>query len=113
PPSPPLFRSAAIAPAPAEQEHRMWYQYYFHTERGRAGLMNDRRDICRLLWRRGAPGGAFDGAGVGGRARLVSDRTASCRLLWRLWSPEWPFDEATFERSAASFDNPDFVDVVI
>ena len=73
--------AGSIAPASAEQEHRLWYQYYFHTERGRAGLMNDRRDVCRLLW--------------------------------RLWSPEWPFDEATFERSAASFDNPDFVDVVI
>ncbi len=73
--------AGSIAPAPAEQEHRLWYQYYFHTERGRAGLTDDRRGICRLLW--------------------------------RLWSPEWPFDEATFERSAASFDNPDFVDVVI
>jgi pimeloyl-ACP methyl ester carboxylesterase len=68
-------------PAPAEQEHRLWYQYYFHTERGRAGLAKNRRDICRLLW--------------------------------KLWSPEWRFDEATFEKSAVSFDNPDFVDVVI
>jgi pimeloyl-ACP methyl ester carboxylesterase len=34
-------------------------------------------------------------------------------LLWKLWSPTWAFDEATFERSAAAFDNPDFVDVVI
>ncbi len=68
-------------PAPAEQEHRFWYQYYFHTERGRAGLTRNRRDICRLLW--------------------------------SLWSPDWRFDEATFERSAVSFDNPDFVEVVI
>ena len=68
-------------PVAAEQEHRFWYQYYFHTERGRAGLTKDRRDICRLLW--------------------------------KLWSPEWRFDEATFEKSAVSFDNPDFVDVVI
>src|SRR5258708_11667065 len=68
-------------PAPAEQEYRLWYQYYFHTERGRAGLTKNRRDICRLLW--------------------------------KLWSPEWRFDEATFEKSAVSFDNPDFVDVVI
>ena len=68
-------------PAPAEQEHRLWYIYYFHTERGRAGLAENRRDICRLLW--------------------------------KLWSPEWRFDEATFEKSAVSFDNPDFVDVVI
>lgn len=68
-------------PAAAAQEHRLWYQYYFHSERGRAGLTKNRRDICRLLW--------------------------------KLWSPEWRFDEATFERSAPSFDNPDFVDVVI
>jgi pimeloyl-ACP methyl ester carboxylesterase len=68
-------------PASAEQEHRFWYQYYFHTERGRAGLARNRRDICRLLW--------------------------------KLWSPEWSFDDATFAKSAVSFDNPDFVDVVI
>jgi pimeloyl-ACP methyl ester carboxylesterase len=68
-------------PAAAEHEHRYWYQYYFHTERGRAGLTKNRRDVCRLLW--------------------------------KLWSPEWQFDEATFEKSAVSFDNPDFVEVVI
>ncbi|MBL8674849.1 MAG: alpha/beta hydrolase [Rhodospirillales bacterium] len=73
--------AASVEPAPAEQEHRFWYQYYFHTERGRAGLTKDRRDVCRTLW--------------------------------RLWSPAWRFDEPTFERSAVSFDNPDFVDVVI
>jgi pimeloyl-ACP methyl ester carboxylesterase len=73
--------AASVKPAPAVAEHRFWYQYYFHTERGRAGLAHNRRDICRLLW--------------------------------KLWSPEWNFDEATFERSAVSFDNPDFVDVVI
>ena len=68
-------------PAPAEQEWRLWYQYYFHSERGVAGLRQNRRDLCRLLW--------------------------------RLWSPSWRFDEATFERSAAAFDNPDWVDVVV
>ena len=73
--------AAAAKPSSAEHEHRLWYQYYFHTERGRAGLTANRRDICRLLW--------------------------------RLWSPNWPFDDATYERTAASFDNPDFVDVVI
>jgi pimeloyl-ACP methyl ester carboxylesterase len=73
--------AASGEPASAAQEHRLWYQYYFHTERGRAGLTKNRRDICRLLW--------------------------------TLWSPEWKFDEATFEKSAVSFDNPDFVDVVI
>ena len=73
--------ATSAEPVAAAQEHRFWYQYYFHTERGRAGLTKNRRDICRLLW--------------------------------RLWSPEWRFDEVTFERSAVSFDNPDFVDVVI
>ena len=71
----------SVEPVPAEQEHRLWYQYYFNTERGRAGLTKDRRDVCRLLW--------------------------------KLWSPDWTFSEATFEKSAVSFDNPDFVDVVI
>jgi len=68
-------------PATAAQEHRLWYQWYFQMERGRAGVDANRREICRLLW--------------------------------RLWSPHWPFDDATFERSAASFDNPDFVAVTI
>jgi pimeloyl-ACP methyl ester carboxylesterase len=73
--------AAAGAPASPEAEHRYWYQYYFHGERGRLGLAKNRR--------------------------------AFCRLLWRLWSLSWRFDDATFERSAAAFDNPDFVDVVI
>jgi pimeloyl-ACP methyl ester carboxylesterase len=68
-------------PAPAEQEYRLWYQYYFHTERGRAGLQANRREFCRLLW--------------------------------RLWSPNWRFDDATYDRTAVSFDNPDFVEVVV
>ena len=73
--------AASVTPVAAAQEHRYWYQYYFHTERGRAGLTANRRDVCRLLW--------------------------------SLWSPNWRFDDATFDASAASFDNPDFVDVVI
>ncbi len=68
-------------PVAPEKEHRLWYQYYFHGERGRAGLEANRRDMARLLW--------------------------------RLWSPRWQFEEAAFERTAAAFDNPDFVDVVI
>jgi pimeloyl-ACP methyl ester carboxylesterase len=68
-------------PGTPENEYGIWYQYYFHSERGRAGLLKDRR--------------------------------AFCRLLWRLWSPTWRFDDATFEQSAAAFDNPDFVEVVI
>ena len=71
----------AMLPDLPENEHSLWYQYYFHNERGRAGLQQDRRAVCRLLW--------------------------------KLWSPTWAFDDATFERSAAAFDNPDFVDVVI
>jgi pimeloyl-ACP methyl ester carboxylesterase len=71
----------AGAPASPDDEHRFWYQYYFHGERGRAGLELNRRALCRLLW--------------------------------RLWSPSWEFDDATYERSAAAFDNPDFVEVVI
>ena len=46
-------------------------------------------------------------------AGLTENRRDICQLLWRLWSPDWAFDEATFERTAVSFDNPDFVDVVI
>jgi pimeloyl-ACP methyl ester carboxylesterase len=48
-----------------------------------------------------------------GRRGLERDRRGVARLLWRMWSPNWTFDEATFERSAVAFDNPDFVDVVI
>lgn len=68
-------------PVDPEQEARFWYQYYFHLERGRNGLAQNRREFCRLLW--------------------------------KLWSPTWHFDEATYSRTAASFDNDDFVDVVI
>jgi pimeloyl-ACP methyl ester carboxylesterase len=48
-----------------------------------------------------------------GRDGIEANRRELCRLLWRLWSPHWSFDDATFERSAASFDNPDFVAVTI
>jgi pimeloyl-ACP methyl ester carboxylesterase len=71
----------AANPGPPDQEAREWYQYYFHTERGRKGLEKKRCDIARFLW--------------------------------KTWSPSWSFNDATFERSAASFANPDFVDVVI
>lgn len=71
----------AMEPDLPANEHSLWYQYYFHSERGRAGLAKDRRGVTKLLW--------------------------------KLWSPTWKFDDATFERSAAAFDNPDFVDVVI
>jgi pimeloyl-ACP methyl ester carboxylesterase len=71
----------AMEPASPEEEAAFWYQYYFHSERGRRGLTKDRRAITRLLW--------------------------------RMWSPNWAFDEATFERTASAFNNPDFVEVVI
>lgn len=71
----------AIQPQIPENEYRFWYQYYFQSERGRAGLSKNRREFCKLLW--------------------------------RLWSPSWDFDNATFNQTAISFDNPDFVDVVI
>lgn len=48
-----------------------------------------------------------------GRAGLAANRRDIARLLWEQWSPDWDFDDATFDRSAAAFDNPDFVDVVI
>lgn len=48
-----------------------------------------------------------------GRECLTNSRRELCRLLWRQWSPGWRFDDATFERTAGSFDNPDFVEVVI
>jgi pimeloyl-ACP methyl ester carboxylesterase len=72
---------AAPQPAAPERERALWYQWYFNTERGRAGLERNRRDFCRLLW--------------------------------ETWSPTWHFTDETFNRTAASFDNPDFVDVVI
>jgi pimeloyl-ACP methyl ester carboxylesterase len=71
----------AQEPLPAEEEAPLWYQYYFHSERGRAALQRNRRGVTKLLWKQ--------------------------------WSPTWKFDDATFERSAAAFDNPDWVDVVI
>ena len=68
-------------PGSAVGEARLWYQWYFNTERGRAGLETNRRDIIRYLW--------------------------------DTWSPAWQYTDEAFDRSAPSFDNPDFVDVVI
>ena len=48
-----------------------------------------------------------------GRECLANHRRELCRMLWRQWSPDWKFDDATFEQTAVSFDNPDFVDVVL
>jgi pimeloyl-ACP methyl ester carboxylesterase len=50
----------AMAPDTPEREYRLWYQYYFHSERGRAGLLKDRRGLIRLLWRLWSPTWNFD-----------------------------------------------------
>jgi pimeloyl-ACP methyl ester carboxylesterase len=68
-------------PLPPKAELQWWYQYYFATERGRAGYDKYRNDFARLIW--------------------------------QIASPKWKFDDATFERSAASFNNPDHVSIVI
>jgi len=73
--------AASGKPTTPAAEYRYWYQWYFQTERGRAGLTANRRALCRLLW--------------------------------ELWSPNYRFDDAAYGRTAASFDNPDFVEVVI
>ena len=73
--------AANKTPLPPSAELAWWYQYYFATERGRAGYEKYRKDFAKLIW-----------------------RTAS---------PKWTFDDATFDRSAAAFDNPDHVDIVI
>ena len=74
-------QAANRMPLPPKAELEWWYQFYFATERGRAGYEKYRRDFNKLIW--------------------------------QLASPKWNFDEATFDRSAASFDNPDHVEIVI
>jgi pimeloyl-ACP methyl ester carboxylesterase len=73
--------SAALIPAKPESEMPLWWQFYFQTERGRAGYEKYRREFNKLFWKQ--------------------------------WSPTWQFDDATFARTAPSFDNPDHVDVSI
>jgi pimeloyl-ACP methyl ester carboxylesterase len=68
-------------PLPPSAELQWWYQFYFATERGRAGYDKNRHDFNKLIW--------------------------------QLASPKWNFDDATFDRSAASFENPDHVGIVI
>ena len=74
-------QEAGKMPLPPSAELQWWYQYYFATERGRAGYDKYRREFSKLIW--------------------------------QLASPKWNFDDATFDRSAASFDNPDHVSIVI
>lgn len=52
----------AMVPDTPENEQRLWYQYYFHSERGRAGLAADRRAVCRQLWKTWSPTWQFDEA---------------------------------------------------
>jgi pimeloyl-ACP methyl ester carboxylesterase len=68
-------------PLPPKAEHGWWYQFYFSTERGRAGYDANRREFARLIWKSN--------------------------------SPKWAFGDATFDRTAPSFDNPDHVSIVI
>ena len=79
-------------------------QHPGHRPVGRAGRRP--RPSCRYWYQ-------YYFHGERGRRGLERNRRELCRLLWRLWSPEWRFDDATYERSAESFDNPDFVEVVI
>jgi pimeloyl-ACP methyl ester carboxylesterase len=74
-------QQAGKVPLPPNAELQWWYQYYFATERGRAGYDKYRRDFAKLIW--------------------------------QIASPKWNFDDATFDRSAASFENPDHVAIVI
>src|SRR5438105_10219991 len=74
-------QEAGKVPLPPKAELQWWYQYYFATERGRAGYDTYRHDFAKLIW--------------------------------QIASPKWDFDDATFDRSAASFDNPDHVSIVI
>jgi len=68
-------------PLPPSAELQWWYQFYFATDRGRAGYDKYRHDFAKLIW--------------------------------QLASPKWKFDDATFDRSAAAFDNPDHVAIAI
>jgi pimeloyl-ACP methyl ester carboxylesterase len=74
-------QEAGKMPLPPSAELQWWYQFYFATERGRAGYDKNRRDFAKLIW--------------------------------RLASPKWHFDDVIFDRSAASLDNPDHVDIAI
>jgi pimeloyl-ACP methyl ester carboxylesterase len=74
-------QEAGRMPLPPKAELEWWYQFYFATDRGRAGYDRYRHDFSKLIW--------------------------------QLASPKWDFDDATFGRSAAAFDNPDHVAIVI
>lgn len=71
----------SLKPRAPVTEHRLWYQFYFHTQRGVDGLTANRGELCKLLW--------------------------------ALWSPSWAEGPSLYDQTAPSFDNPDFVEVVI
>jgi pimeloyl-ACP methyl ester carboxylesterase len=60
---------AAITPASPEQEHQLWYQWYFQTERGRAGLTQNRSEFCKLLWKLWSPTWRFPDAAFSSTAK--------------------------------------------
>jgi pimeloyl-ACP methyl ester carboxylesterase len=74
-------QKAGAMPLPPEAELQWWYQFYFATDRGRAGYEKYTHEFAKLIW--------------------------------RLASPKWNFDDATYNRSAAAFDNPDHVEITI
>src|SRR5262244_4331632 len=74
-------QEAGKLPLPPKAELQWWYQFYFATERGRAGYDKYRHDFSKLIW--------------------------------QIASPRWNFDDAAFDRTAAAFENPDHVAIVI
>ncbi|MFF7777764.1 alpha/beta fold hydrolase [Streptomyces tanashiensis] len=76
-------RKAQLMPAAPAVERNWWYQWYFATERGKQAMEN------------------------------VDERIALCRYVWTLVSPDWKFDDATFQRTAEAFKNPDYAAVVL
>ncbi|MEU8302811.1 alpha/beta hydrolase [Actinomadura sp. NPDC048955] len=76
-------REANLRPLPPKAEHAWWYQYYFATERGLLAMRDERK------------------------------RHDLARLVWDTVSPTWGFDDATFERTAAAFRNPDYAAIVV
>ncbi|WP_331729324.1 alpha/beta hydrolase (plasmid) [Streptomyces sp. NBC_00028] len=76
-------RKAQLSPAPAAVEHNWWYQWYFATDRGKQAMENEK------------------------------DRLALCRYVWTLVSPNWNFDDATYQRTAQAFLNPDYAAIVL
>ena len=64
---------APSPPASAAEERASWYQWYFNTERGRRGLEEKRREICRFLWQTWSPTWRFDDGWILIKRRSISD----------------------------------------